>query len=316
MISDNGPQFISEMFEHLSNRLGIQLVKTVVCRPQSNRTERVNHDLLQMIASYVNDNHETWDQFLREFTYALRTVVNETTGRPRQSCFWCEEYFEKLSDSQERLPVNESLYPKCIQLPASEPKLQLGSDRLPFHWTLRSSPGEGPRLVLDIRVSVSAEYHHRLCAVKSSVVKSIPCHTPGLCGGSKSTKTVQLLEVLPKFEERYSCKALRGSGNSDNFERRGWSERRMSNADDSRRNWRNSEVVRRPSNGRNDYRVNYENGRQRNQWFDSKKRFQKNDPRFNDRGYQFINGGQKDDFSRGDSRNRGSSKNFSRGDTR
>ncbi|GFS61127.1 retrovirus-related Pol polyprotein from transposon 17.6 [Trichonephila clavipes] len=269
MISDNGPQFISEMFEHLSNRLGIQLVKTVVCRPQSNRTERVNHDLLQMIASYVNDNHETWDQFLREFTYALRTVVNETTGRPRQSCFWCEEYFEKLSDSQERLPVNESLYPKCIQLPASEPKLQLGSDRLPFHWTLRSSPGEGPRLVLDIRVSVSAEYHHRLCAVKSSVVKSIPCHT-------------------------------------DNFERRGWSERRMSNADDSRRNWRNSEVVRRPSNGRNDYRVNYENGRQRNQWFDSKKRFQKNDPRFNDRGYQFINGGQKDDFSRGDSRNRGS----------
>ncbi|GFV30820.1 uncharacterized protein TNCV_3261511 [Trichonephila clavipes] len=129
-------------------------------------------------------------------------------------------------------------------------------------------------------------------------------------------KTVQLLEVLPKFEERYSCKALRGSGNSDNFERRGWSERRMSNADDSRRNWRNSEVVRRPSNGRNDYRVNYENGRQRNQWFDSKKRFQKNDPRFNDRGYQFINGGQKDDFSRGDSRNRGSSKNFSRGDTR
>ncbi|GFW74448.1 hypothetical protein TNCV_2413471 [Trichonephila clavipes] len=40
----------------------------------------------------------------------------------------------------------------------------------------------------------------------------------------------------------------------------GWS-----NADDSRGNWRNSEVVRRPSNGRNDYRGNYENGRQGNQ---------------------------------------------------
>ncbi|GFU15194.1 retrovirus-related Pol polyprotein from transposon 17.6 [Trichonephila clavipes] len=57
MTSDNGPQFISEIFEHLSNRLGIH-VKTVVYRPQSNRTERVNRDLLQMIASYVNDNHE------------------------------------------------------------------------------------------------------------------------------------------------------------------------------------------------------------------------------------------------------------------
>ncbi|GFX01471.1 uncharacterized protein TNCV_1864451 [Trichonephila clavipes] len=66
---------------------------------------------------------------------------------------------------------------------------------------------------------------------------------------------VQLLEVLSKFEERYSCKTIRGSRNGDNVERRGWNECRMSNADDSRRNWRNSEAVRRPSNGRNYYRV-------------------------------------------------------------
>ncbi|GFV74346.1 uncharacterized protein TNCV_5127891 [Trichonephila clavipes] len=33
--------------------------------------------------------------------------------------------------------------------------------------------------------------------------------------------TVQLLEVLSKFEERYSCKTMRGSRNSDNVERRG-----------------------------------------------------------------------------------------------
>ncbi|GFV86400.1 uncharacterized protein TNCV_1469621 [Trichonephila clavipes] len=128
--------------------------------------------------------------------------------------------------------------------------------------------------------------------------------------------TVQLLEVLSKFEERYPCKAMRGSRNSDIVERRGWNERRMSIADDNRRNWRNSEVVRRPSNGRNVYGGNYENGRQRNQWFDSRNRFQKDDQRFNDRGYQFRNGGQKDDFSRGDRRNRGLSENFSRGDRR
>ncbi|GFX40143.1 uncharacterized protein TNCV_4317791 [Trichonephila clavipes] len=125
--------------------------------------------------------------------------------------------------------------------------------------------------------------------------------------------TVQLLEVLSKFEERYSCKTMRGSRNSDNVEGRGWNELRMSNADDSRRNWRNLEVLRRPSNDRNDYRSNYENGRQGNQWFESKNRFQRDDRRFNDRGYQFRNGGQNDDFSRGDRRNRGSSENFSRG---
>ncbi|GFU49668.1 uncharacterized protein TNCV_2906271 [Trichonephila clavipes] len=78
----------------------------------------------------------------------------------------------------------------------------------------------------------------------------------------------------------------------------------MSNVEDNRRNWRNSEVSRRPSNGRNYYRGNYENGREGNQWFDSKNRFQRDDRRFNDRGYQFRNGGQNDDFSRGDRRNR------------
>ncbi|GFS72102.1 uncharacterized protein TNCV_3903941 [Trichonephila clavipes] len=35
-------------------------------------------------------------------------------------------------------------------------------------------------------------------------------------------KTVQLLEVLSKFEERYSWKTMRGSRSSDNVERRGW----------------------------------------------------------------------------------------------
>ncbi|GFS82407.1 uncharacterized protein TNCV_1212911 [Trichonephila clavipes] len=51
--------------------------------------------------------------------------------------------------------------------------------------------------------------------------------------------------------------------------------------------------LRRPSNGRNEHRGNYENGRQGNQWFESINRFQKDDRRFNDRGYQFRNGGQK-----------------------
>ncbi|GFY06499.1 uncharacterized protein TNCV_412491 [Trichonephila clavipes] len=123
---------------------------------------------------------------------------------------------------------------------------------------------------------------------------------------------IQLLEVLAKFEERYSCKATLDSRNS-NVEGRGWNERKMSNANNNRGNWRNSEVVHRPNNGRNDYRGNYQNNRQGNQWFMSRNRFQNHDRRFNDRRYQFKNRGQNDDFSRGDQRNRGSSENFSRG---
>ncbi|GFT01356.1 retrovirus-related Pol polyprotein from transposon 17.6 [Trichonephila clavipes] len=81
LISDNGSQFISGIFENLSDRLGIRHVKSVVYRPQANRTERVNRDLVQMIVNYVNDQHDTWAQFFREFAYAIRTAVNETTRK-------------------------------------------------------------------------------------------------------------------------------------------------------------------------------------------------------------------------------------------
>ncbi|GFU19373.1 uncharacterized protein TNCV_3032871 [Trichonephila clavipes] len=40
-----------------------------------------------MIASYVNDNHETWNHFLREFTFAIRTAVNEITGKAPAELF-------------------------------------------------------------------------------------------------------------------------------------------------------------------------------------------------------------------------------------
>ncbi|GFU87246.1 hypothetical protein TNCV_738231 [Trichonephila clavipes] len=52
-----------------------------VYRPQANRTERVNCDLVQMIANYVNEQHDTWDQFLRECAHTVRTAVNKTTGK-------------------------------------------------------------------------------------------------------------------------------------------------------------------------------------------------------------------------------------------
>ncbi|GFX52878.1 retrovirus-related Pol polyprotein from transposon 412 [Trichonephila clavipes] len=87
LISDNGPQFISDVFEHLSHRLNIKHMKTVTYRPQSNLTERVNRNLVQMIASFVEENHENWDQFLHEFAFALRTAVNETTNKTPAELF-------------------------------------------------------------------------------------------------------------------------------------------------------------------------------------------------------------------------------------
>ncbi|GFX56534.1 uncharacterized protein TNCV_74801 [Trichonephila clavipes] len=56
----------------------------VTYRPQANLTERVNRNLVQMIACFVEENHENWDRFLHEFAFALRTSVNETNKTPAE----------------------------------------------------------------------------------------------------------------------------------------------------------------------------------------------------------------------------------------
>ncbi|GFU15964.1 uncharacterized protein TNCV_2368891 [Trichonephila clavipes] len=40
-----------------------------------------------MIASFVEENHENWAQFLHEFAFALRTAVNETTNKTPAKLF-------------------------------------------------------------------------------------------------------------------------------------------------------------------------------------------------------------------------------------
>ncbi|GFY30269.1 uncharacterized protein TNCV_4065201 [Trichonephila clavipes] len=62
--------------------------------------------------------------------------------------------------------------------------------------------------------------------------------------------------------ERYSCKEMRCSRSSDNVGRRSWDERRMSNDNSRRINWRDAEVIHRPSDRRSNYRGNYEKGPQ------------------------------------------------------
>ncbi|GFX73267.1 retrovirus-related Pol polyprotein from transposon 297 [Trichonephila clavipes] len=81
-------RYVLIITDHFSNeRLGIRHVKTVVYRPHGDKIKRVNCDLVQMIANYVNEQHGTWDQFLREFAYAIRTAVNKTTGKTHAELF-------------------------------------------------------------------------------------------------------------------------------------------------------------------------------------------------------------------------------------
>ncbi|GFW62710.1 hypothetical protein TNCV_2624731 [Trichonephila clavipes] len=103
---------------------------------------------------------------------------------------------------------------------------------------------------------------------------------------------------------------MQGLRSSDNVGRRSRDERRMSNDDSRRRNWRGAEIIHRPGDRRNPNRANYESGpqwSQRDRGFENGNRANTHRFNANTRGYQSGN------FSRGDQRNRGSSENFSRG---
>ncbi|GFW45532.1 uncharacterized protein TNCV_3244721 [Trichonephila clavipes] len=46
-----------------------------------------NCNLVQMIACFVEENHENWNRFLHEFAFALRTSVNKTTNKTPAELF-------------------------------------------------------------------------------------------------------------------------------------------------------------------------------------------------------------------------------------
>ena len=80
ILSDNGPQFISNLFIDICSSLGIQRKLTAFYHPQTNMTERVNRNLKAQIAIYAHRHPGLWDKELQKLAFSIRTSINETTG--------------------------------------------------------------------------------------------------------------------------------------------------------------------------------------------------------------------------------------------
>ena len=80
LISDNAGQYVNDIMKRLANQLGTTLSHTPPYHPQANPVERVNRVMKTMIACYVEGNHQSWDQHLDAFMFALNTSVHESTG--------------------------------------------------------------------------------------------------------------------------------------------------------------------------------------------------------------------------------------------
>ncbi|KAL6475049.1 hypothetical protein MHYP_G00160890 [Metynnis hypsauchen] len=80
LISDRGTPFMSEFFNQMVKILGSEHHLTMAYHPQTNATERVNRTLKTAIQVYVENKHNSWDKYIPQICFALRTAPHESTG--------------------------------------------------------------------------------------------------------------------------------------------------------------------------------------------------------------------------------------------
>lgn len=79
LLSDNGPQYVSQLMKAICETYNIKLVNTPLYTPQSNPTERANRVLKTMVSCYIGEKHVDWDLHLSDFCFAMNTSVHSAT---------------------------------------------------------------------------------------------------------------------------------------------------------------------------------------------------------------------------------------------
>ncbi|CAF4065396.1 unnamed protein product [Rotaria sordida] len=80
ILSDNGPQLVSLLFQHFCETVGIEQKFTVNYHPQTNLSERINRTLKPMLAIFAHERPHSWDKEIQKLALSIRTSINETTG--------------------------------------------------------------------------------------------------------------------------------------------------------------------------------------------------------------------------------------------
>jgi hypothetical protein len=78
--SDRGAQFTSAVFKQAMIFLGIEQSFGIAYHHQDNAVERHNGTLQQILAHYVRNDPQNWDQYLHLTALAMRTAVSTATG--------------------------------------------------------------------------------------------------------------------------------------------------------------------------------------------------------------------------------------------
>ena len=81
ILSDQGKNFESQLFQELCRCMNIEKVRTSSYKPSTNgQQERFHRTLNGMIAKVVKESQRDWDEFLAQLVAAYRSSIHSTTG--------------------------------------------------------------------------------------------------------------------------------------------------------------------------------------------------------------------------------------------
>ena len=80
ILTDQGRNFEAELTQQLCKLMKTEKARSTPYHPENlGQVERQNRTLKQMLACYVNDNHDDWDVYLQQAVYAYNTAVHNST---------------------------------------------------------------------------------------------------------------------------------------------------------------------------------------------------------------------------------------------
>jgi transposase InsO family protein len=119
--TDQGKNFMSNLFSSLCNLLQITKKRTTSYHPQSNgQVERMNRTLLQMLRCLRDKNIKNWDLYVPQLCGAIRSTLNRSTGFTPNKLMLGREVFKPCNlvfgvPNDDRLPRSPEVYVRDME---------------------------------------------------------------------------------------------------------------------------------------------------------------------------------------------------------
>ena len=116
LITDNGSQYQNKALKAVLKFWGILQVFITKYHPQGNPTERVSRNIKSMVASFVAEDHRTWDVHVAEFQFSLNSVDHDAVGFSPAEIILNRKIIDPLGNSIPSMGTSDTAYLHKLEL--------------------------------------------------------------------------------------------------------------------------------------------------------------------------------------------------------